>query len=143
MIASIDMFETAYALAVRKHYSQMYGNKPYIYHILKVISGCETVEQKILAALHDILEDTDCTVDDLVAIFPSAIVDAVVAITKLENEDYKTYLWRVRQNELATYVKIKDVISNLSHLSELETTDSAKALRLIKKYEMALRTLLS
>jgi len=74
---------------------------------------------KATAWLHDVLEDTDVTAVDLLSQgIPEVVVIAVLAMTKLENENYLDYILRVKVNELAKLVKIVDITHNLSTLSE-------------------------
>lgn len=107
-------------LATKFHAGQMYGEWPYTTHIAHVrgsvgshFPGDERL--KIIANLHDILEDTSMTEPVLRALFDDDIVDAVVALTKLENESRSDYLFRVKSNPLALKVKLCDSLSNLHH----------------------------
>lgn len=68
----------------------------------------------IVALLHDILEDTDCTVDDLYALgCDQEIVDDVVILTKPKQERYVDYIKRVNTNNIARLVKIYDLQHNM------------------------------
>lgn len=97
--------------------------KPYTDHLERV---AESVRQNVdapdvikdamylVAYLHDIVEDTDCSIDTIDNIFGETIGDAVDAITRREDETYKEYVRRCCENPLATYVKWYDVQDNLS-----------------------------
>lgn len=110
------------------------GGKPYIGHLHRVafeiedkelskasynddLSSLKTFYQKavIVALLHDILEDTDCTVDVLQELgFDEEIVNAVVAITrKKEEQFYFDFIERVNKNDIAKLVKIYDLRDNM------------------------------
>mgnify|MGYP006921325630 CR=1 FL=1 len=67
----------------------------------------------VVAYLHDILEDTACTVNVLAALFEDNIVHAIVAITRVQGEDKDDYLAKVRANRMARIVKIHDSLCNL------------------------------
>lgn len=89
------------------------GGQPYIGHPLRVMNAVNTVEEKIVAVLHDSVEDSDLTIEDLkVEGFSDLIVEAIAAITKLEGEKRKNYLSRVLNNPLALRVKIADMTDN-------------------------------
>ena len=83
---------------------------PYILHPLHVMNN----EAKIVAILHDMIEDTVITVEDLISYgFDSNIVNAIVAITKVNGISYDDYLKRVKTNELARIVKLADLSHNM------------------------------
>lgn len=89
------------------------GGQPYLDHPLRVMNNVETVEEKIVAVLHDAVEDSDLQIEDLrIAGFGDRIIEAVDAITKREGEKRKDYLNRVMDNRLALKVKIADMSDN-------------------------------
>lgn len=112
---------------------------PYISHICAVIAGVDTIEEKIVAALHDIVEDTDVNLQMLGNEFSHLVVEAVDAITKRDKEPYKEYLVRVKANELARKVKIADLRHNmaLTRLPKITEKDEAR----YEKYLEAMRFL--
>ena len=102
-------------LSEKYHEGQKYGIKPYTYHLQAVAESVgDDPTMKVIAWLHDILEDTECTEAELRAVFSSKIVDAVVAMTKIEGEEYSDYIERVKSNPLAQDVKIHDTLCNLT-----------------------------
>ena len=116
-----NLIDSAYSLARTAHRGQFRrdGVTPYIIHPIDVAQrvkrrGGGSFAQAV-AYLHDVLEDTSVTLHDLVyAGFSVSIVDAVLALSKLNGIDYDEYLLRVKQNHLAREVKIADMLSNLS-----------------------------
>ena len=106
---------------------------PYFLHPFAVMNMCETYEQKMVALLHDILEDTECSIEDIANTFPESVYIAVMTITRGEGEKYFSYIKRVAQNPLAKYVKIRDLQHNLSRG---KIGDSLR-----KRYETALKML--
>lgn len=106
-------------MAIEAHGDQMYGDKPYLYHLIAVeneviaILGVEAFLERIVAVLHDIIEDTDITHADLVEAFGVEVADAVRALSKLEFEEYYLYIDRVRGNSLALFIKKCDTMCNL------------------------------
>lgn len=111
-----DDFFVAYGIAQKHHAGQLYGNHDYMYHLEAVADRIknETDSHLCVAYLHDIIEDTDYTVEELASVFDKSIVDAVIAITKVKGEDYLDYLCRVADNKLAWDVKIADTLCNLN-----------------------------
>lgn len=112
----------------------------YIKHPLAVAAKVDAIHEKCVALLHDVIEDTDVTAQDLIeAGLPESVVEAVVAITKVEGESYDDYLSRVKANDLARVVKIADLRHNsdLSRLPEVTEKDKAR----VEKYAKALAML--
>ena len=90
--------------------------------------------------LHDVVEDTDVTVNDLKeAGFSDEVVSAVSTITKKAGEDYEEYLNRVKQNPIALRVKIADIEHN-SDISRIPNP-TEKDLNRLEKYKIRLREL--
>lgn len=104
-------------LVEKFHAGQKYGNRPYTDHLYSVYNsvanGSTDERLQVVALLHDILEDTDCTENLLRHLFEDNIVDAVVALSKQENELRGDYLIRVKKNEMARVVKMHDTLCNL------------------------------
>jgi (p)ppGpp synthase/HD superfamily hydrolase len=118
------------------------GGSPYIFHLAHVAGQFHDLDAQTVALLHDIVEDTECTLEALRDVFeyPEHIIEAVDAITKREGESYTTYLKRVKVNELATRVKIADVKHNMD-VNRIPNLDLKAARRHYQKYEKALRFL--
>lgn len=114
---------------------------PYFFHLLRVMLACygdsDTMQ---VAVLHDVLEDTDTSVDCLLAQgFSAHVVEAVSVLTRdREAETYAEYIDRVRPNSLAARVKIADLNDNLSRVDGLPVLE---ALRLGSRYRRALKIL--
>ena len=108
------MLKKALEIAKKAHAGQKdKGGRPYIEHPMTVASMVHGRKAKIVALLHDVCEDSDITLQDLrEAGFSKRIVDAVDAVTKREGERYRHYLNRVKENRLATRVKIADATHN-------------------------------
>ncbi|MFM7888417.1 MAG: hypothetical protein ACKPCM_17380 [Pseudanabaena sp.] len=100
----------------------------------------DTLESKIVAVLHDAIEDSDLTITDLVQQgFPDFIVQAIAAITKLEREPYEEYISRVKSNAIARKVKIADLLHNMD-LSRI-TNPTEKDFQRLEKYQKVLQEL--
>lgn len=107
-------------LANKHHEGQFYGQENYIVHLDDVavrvnLAGGDD-EQLAIAWLHDILEDTDCTVETLRENGLSArVISAVIALTKVQGESYEEYITKVRNNPDALFVKKMDTLDNLTN----------------------------
>ena len=89
------------------------AGKPYAEHVFRVAGKVELPQEKVVALLHDILEDTDVTEELLRRLFPEEIADAVKLLTRYEDESYSTYISRVADHPIARRVKIADLKDNL------------------------------
>lgn len=131
------------AAAAHKDQTDKAGN-PYIAHPMRVAldfirSGDET--RAIIAVLHDVIEDSDITADALLADgFSSEIVDAILALSRQEDESYLEFVDRAASNELARPVKAADLRDNMD-ASRIALLPSEKAARLLAKYEGAMERL--
>ena len=85
-----ELLEKALRIAVEAHAGQVdKSGKPYIFHPLRVCCRCFTDEEKIVALLHDTIEDTEITAEDLLSEgFPPYIVEAILSISRNEDETY-------------------------------------------------------
>ena len=110
----INEYKLAYNIASKAHKGQKdKGGEDYFKHPLAVSNKLSGEKDKIVALLHDVIEDTDVTVNDLKkAGFSDEVVLAVSVITKKADEDYEEYLNRVKQNPIALRVKIADMEHN-------------------------------
>lgn len=86
----------------------------YFQHPMRVAMRCRTDEEKMVALLHDTIEDTDVTPEYLLAEgFPQTVVDGVMSVTKRDGESYEVFVARAKQNPLGRVVKLHDLEDNL------------------------------
>ena len=133
--------DRAIELAKQHHEGQTdkTGN-PNIEHPLRVMNQVESEEEKIVAVLHDIVEDTDISLDDLRNEgFSKEVVDAVECLTKQDGENYDSYIERISFNPLAVKIKLADLEDNRDLTRLPEVTD--KDLERVEKYDKALEKL--
>lgn len=136
-----EQLNFAIILATEKHRGQKdRGGKPYILHPLEVMSGCESIEEKIVALLHDLIEDTDITEEFLRHFFNKEVVDAIVLLTRNDDIDYMDYIRNIKGNTLATKVKLQDLKHNMD-LTRLSNTPSSNDIERQEKYKKALSIL--
>lgn len=128
-MANIDM---ALRIAVDAHTGQVDKvGQPYILHVLRVMSKMKTEETMMVATLHDVVEDTDITLEYLREVgFSDDVIGAVDAITKRDGDNYEDYLARVYANEIARQVKLADLEDNMDFKRGLEPSDT-----LYERYE--------
>lgn len=131
----------AISIATSAHESQVdKGGKPYIQHPLRVMKQMTTDAARIVAVLHDVIEDSPYSLNDLVAEgFSEEIVQAVEALTKQKSESYKNYLCRIKNNPIASAVKLADLQDNMD-LTRLPTI-TEKDIERQKKYFKAVTIL--
>ena len=143
MLSYNEQFQIALELAVEKHKNQTdKAGNPYILHPLHVMENVNSKEGKIIAILHDIIEDTDVTGDYLLKIgLSKRIVDAVVALTRSEDIDYQEYIKTLSSNPLAKEVKLADLEHNMD-LKRLPTLEE-KDLERNRKYQIAYHYLIN
>lgn len=131
-------YELALKIATEAHKGQVdKAGVPYINHPLIVASLVETEEEKIVALLHDTIEDTNITEQDLLNYgFSNKIVEAVKLLTHNKDVPYMDYVAKIKDNELARKVKIADLTHNsdLSRLKEITDKDKKR----YEKYQNAL-----
>lgn len=108
-----ELRDKARSIAEEAHKGQVDKNgEPYIEHIERVADRLEFLEDQIIALLHDTLEDTDITEEDLSNEFPEYIVEAVKTLTRNKDEDYKDYIKRVALNDVVIKIKLADLFDN-------------------------------
>ena len=113
---------------------------PYVFHPFHLAEQMKTEETTIVALLHDLVEDTEYTIEDLVDMgFDKAVTDAIALMTHADNVDYMDYVRMIKDNPIAKEVKLADLNHN-SDLTRLDVIDE-KALIRRKKYLKAIALL--
>lgn len=115
--------------------------EPYILHPIRVATKLNNREAKIVAILHDVVEDSSFTLTDLHEIgFSSSTIYAVEALTRKKGQIYSKYLIQVASNPLAKEVKLADIEDNMNP-ERLSHLDYITRKRLLKKYTSAINYL--
>jgi GTP diphosphokinase / guanosine-3',5'-bis(diphosphate) 3'-diphosphatase len=137
----MSTIERAIALAAKAHAGQVdKAGQPYILHPLRVMLRVTTEEERIAAVLHDVVEDTPITFEELQAQgFSESVVDAVRALTKLPGEGRMAAAERAAANPISLTVKLADNAENMD-ISRIATPTEKDFARL-REYE-AVRALL-
>lgn len=139
----MSTLERAIALAAEAHAGQTdKAEAPYILHLLRVMLEQETEQAMMAAVLHDLVEDTDYTFEDLEAQgFPPPVVEALRHVTKHDEEAYSEFVARAASHPIAREVKVADLEDNMD-VTRLDTISDDDAERLAK-YLRAYRQLTS
>jgi (p)ppGpp synthase/HD superfamily hydrolase len=135
--------ERAIAIAATAHAGQVdKGGAPYILHPLKVMLRMTTLEERIVAVLHDVVEDCEISLDDLRKEgFSEEVLSAIESVTKAPGESYEDFVERAAQNPIGRVVKLADLQEN-SDLSRI-ASPSWEDLERIEKYRRAIGRLRS
>ena len=110
--------------------------EPYINHLLYVSNHLDTEDEKVVGLLHDIVEDTDTTFEELKVVgFNDNVIEALKLITKQKDENYSDYIDRIinSNNLIALKVKLKDMENNMD-LNRLNKLPIEDRIRLQNKY---------
>ncbi len=131
----------AMKIAYNAHRGQTDKNGiPYIFHPIHLAEQMNDEETICTALLHDVIEDTDVTFEELeLKGFSKSILDALKLLTHDDAEPYMDYIVKIKNNKIAKCVKLADLKHN-SDLSRLDTVDE-KAHRRCEKYRIAIKFL--
>ena len=135
-----EQLNRAIEIAVSAHEGQLDTNngRPYIEHPFRVMSAGQTLQEKIVGMLHDVVEDTPWTLEQLTEEgFSKDVIDGIDAMTRRDNESYDDYLLRVQDNPLATRVKLNDLTDNMDirRWNEIPYHELARLQKYLKAYK--------
>lgn len=141
-LALNQLLGRAVAIAATAHQNQFdKAHAPYILHPLRLMLRGQTLLEQIVAILHDVVEDSDWTLEQLVAEgFPNETIAALDCLTRRADESYDQFIDRVLTNPLATRVKRYDLEDNMT-LTRL-TTLTAKDVERLERYHSTYQRLL-
>ena len=107
--------EQAISIASLAHAGQLdKGGEPYILHPLRVMMKLKDEKQRIVAVLHDVIEDTKVTIQDLLDQgLDCDLANIVLILTRRKDENYDEYINRICYDELAMRVKLADLNDNM------------------------------
>lgn len=112
------------------------GGAPYILHPLRLMQQMTTTDERIVALLHDVVEDSPWTLDALRAEgFFEEVVSAVDGLTRREGESYEDFIERGAANPLARRVKLADIEDNMDVRRLVEIGE--KDLERLQRYQRA------
>lgn len=139
-----DLTKKALLISFNAHKDQCdKSGMPYAYHPYHVAEQMKTEITTCVALLHDVVEDTDITLDDLRAQgFPNEVINALSLLTHKKNVPYMDYIKAIKENPIATEVKLADLEHNSDYtrIGKFESLTEADKKRL-DKYDKAIRLL--
>lgn len=131
----------AILLAAKAHDGQTdKGGNPYILHPIRLASKAKTIEESIIAVLHDVVEDSNMTLFDLKNDgFSSNVIAALDCLTRRADESYEEFIKRIKLNPLASKVKLLDLEDNcdINRIPQPTEADYAR----IDRYKKAIAEL--
>ena len=138
-----DQTKKALALCFAAHKDQVdKSGMPYVFHPFHLAEQMQTEETVTAALLHDVVEDTEYTLEDLRRMgFAESVLEALALLTHDDQVPYMDYVRTLRSNPIARAVKLADLKHN-SDLSRLDKVDE-KALRRVEKYHQAMELLMN
>lgn len=130
--------EIALQIALTAHKGQVdKGGHPYILHPLRLMHNVDSLEEKIVAILHDVVEDSHFSFSDLENEgIPKVCIDALKLLTHAKDVPYMDYIKSISANPLAKAVKLADLKDNCDTSRLKEITDKDK--ERLKKYRIAI-----
>ena len=112
---------------------------PYIYHPIHLAEQADTEIECVVCLLHDVLEDSNISIDNLEKEFPSEVIELLKLLTRKKAESYMEYIKKIKCNETAVKIKILDIKHNLceDRLDNMGIKDMIRK----EKYKLALKML--
>ena len=133
-----ELFLKAYILVNRMFYNDVdKSGVPYVNHLYSVSMQMDSEEEKVVGLMHDIIEDTIVTKEDLLALgFPSNIVQTIDILTKKENQEYSEYIDSIISSKNITALKVKkaDMENNMDE-DRLKLLSAEERIKLRNKYK--------
>ncbi len=136
-----DLTKKALKLCFAAHKNQVdKSGLPYVFHPFHLAEQMETEETTVVALLHDVVEDTPYTLEDLAQMgFPEPVLTAVGLMTHDSAVPYLDYVAKIKENPIARTVKLADLRHN-SDLSRLDRVDDRMLAR-VEQYKKAIAIL--
>lgn len=132
------MTKVALKLCFEAHKDQIdKSNMPYVFHPFHLAEQMQDEETTIVALLHDVVEDTDYTLEDLRAMgFSNRVLEAIALMTHAPEVPYMDYVAQIKTNPIAKAVKLADLRHNgdMSRLDFVTPYDEIRA----EKYKNAI-----
>ena len=132
-----ELREKAMQIAIKVHKGQLdKGGNDYINHPVRVERKCTCQEDRLVALLHDTIEDGNIASEYLLLVgFSQEVVDAVLSVSRKRGEDYFEFIQRCKDNPIGRRVKICDLEDNMDITRLKELTE--KDIERLKKYHKA------
>ena len=136
-----ELTKKALKLSFEAHKNQTDKSEiPYVYHPFHVAEQMTTESETVVALLHDVVEDTDYTIEDIREMgFPDEVTDALALMTHDKSVPYMDYVEKIKYNPIAKAVKLADLNHN-SDLTRVDVVD-AKTISRVQKYAHTIKLL--
>jgi len=138
-----ELFDHALQIAIQAHRGQKdKSGREYIMHPIRVAERCKDPRAKIVALLHDTIEDTNVTAEYLRCEgFPDEIINGVLSVTKREGETYDDFVRRAAENVIGREVKIADLEDNMDirRLKEITAEDVARLQKYLRAWQYLIK----
>ncbi|WP_294072267.1 phosphohydrolase [Proteiniphilum sp. UBA1028] len=136
-----EQLNKAIEIAISAHEGQLdtHNGRPYIEHPFRVMNAGHTLQEKIVGILHDVVEDTSWTLQQLAEEgFSKETVDSVDALSRRDNESYDEYILRLQDNPTAVRVKLNDLTDNMDirRWNEVQYQDLARLQKYLEAYKL-------
>lgn len=136
-----EQLHRAILIAMDAHEGQLdtHNGRPYIEHPFRVMNAGHTLQEKIVGILHDVVEDTSWTLEQLADEgFSNEIVEGVDAMSRRDNESYDQYIIRLQDNPIAVRVKLNDLTDNMDirRWNEVQYHDLARLQKYLEAYKL-------
>ena len=135
-----SLLDRAILIAVGAHTGQLYPSpepEPYVLHPLRVMAAVDGESARVAAVLHDVVEDSEITLEQLEREgIPPDVLRTVDCLTRREGEEYSAYIRRVATDATAIRVKIADLHDNLRNNKAVDRTPEVD--ERIRRYQAAL-----
>ena len=134
-----ELYDIALRIAIEAHKGQKdKSGRDYVMHPIRVAERCKNPMAKIVALLHDTIEDPDVTVGHLKTWgFPEEIIKGVLSVTKRKGETYEGFVQRAAQNPLGREVKLADLEDNMDirRLEDIADEDVVRLRKYLKAWQ--------
>ena len=138
-----ELFDRALQIAIQAHREQKdKSGREYIMHPIRVAERCKDPRAKIVALLHDTIEDTGVTAEYLHSEgFPDEIINGVLSMTKQEGESYEDFVRRAAKNPIGKEVKIADLEDNMDirRLQKITEDDVARFRKYLRAWQYLIK----
>ena len=136
-----DVTKKAMKLCFQAHKDQTdKSGIPYVFHPIHLAEQMKDEDTTVVALLHDVVEDTDYTLENLREIgFNQRVIAAIALMTHAEGVPYMDYVAKIKDNPIAKTVKLADLAHN-SDITRMDVVDE-KAIARVEKYAKAIRFL--
>ena len=138
-----ELYDLALKIAIHAHGGKKdKAGREYVMHPIRVAERCKDPRAKIVALLHDTIEDTEVTAEFLLGEgFPEEIVNGILSVTKRKGETYDDFVHRAATNAIGREVKIADLEDNMDirRLREITDKDAERLRKYLRAWQFLMK----